>query len=236
MGRRDTKTVYQGGLIIILALAGLSGAGKDTAAEILVKKQGFTRMALADPLRELCARVFHIDFVEFSDTDKKDKRMQRVYLDFKDIDKIRDIVENEWGFPITYEQRERMEAFHGEEFDTPRDILRCIGTKLLRNCVRDDIWLVLANNKIREIGTRVVITDCRFGNERDYFKKLGAILALVRRGDTPMKEHEFDLGKEEDYDVVFKNEDTVATLQSNVEMWFTIRREDLLNYRVWKDV
>src|SRR5690606_33612818 len=186
--------------------------------------------------RELCSRISHIPYNYFSDTDKKDKRMDRYTLDFHDIDKIRDIVQNEWGFEITYEQREQLEEFHGTHFDTPRDMLRCVGTKLLRNCVRDDIWLLLAHNKIRSVGTRVVITDCRFNNERDYFKKLGAVLALVKRGDTPMKEHEFDLGREEDYDVVFNNDSTINALQSSVEMWFTLKKEQLTNYKVWSDV
>ena len=93
----------------IICFSGKKGVGKDTAAEVLVKRYGFTRIALADPLRELCSKVFHLPYEQFSDNDKKDKELdQRVVLDFHHIDKIRDIVENEWGFTIDLEAREEM--------------------------------------------------------------------------------------------------------------------------------
>lgn len=219
----------------ILALAGKAGVGKDTMADVLVKKHGFTRVSLADPLRELCSKVFRLDYNMFLDHDKKDKEINTVTLDYHHIDKIREIVQNEWGYVIDYETRENMEEYYDEEFETPRDILRCIGTKLLRNCISRDIWIELAMSKIQTIGPKVVITDCRFQNEREAFAKCGALLVLIKRNDDDRKEdHEHDLGEEFDYDVVFTNDGELSEFQSIIDMWYTLRKDELELYRVFK--
>jgi hypothetical protein len=219
----------------ILALAGKAGVGKDTMADVLVKKHSFTRVSLADPLRDLCSKVFRIDYNMFLDHNKKDSSIDRVTLDYHHIDKIRDIVQNEWGYEITYDMRENMEEYYDEEFETPRDILRCIGTKLLRNCISRDIWIELAMSKIQKIGPRVVITDCRFPNEREAFAKCGALLILIKRNDDGSSEgHEHDLGEEFDYDVVFTNDGELSEFQSTVDMWYTMRKDELTLYKVFK--
>lgn len=219
----------------IICLAGKAGAGKDTMADVLVAKHGYHRIALADPLRELCTSVFRMDYALFSDADKKDKPMDRVILDFHHIDKIRDYVEKTWDIEVTHDGREGMEQYHGTEFNTPRDILRTVGTKLLREHVSDTIWLDLGMSKIKTAGGKVVVTDCRFGNERDLFAKCGALLILIKRNDDGnSQQHEFNLGEEDEYDVVFDNSATLGQFQSNVDMWYTIRRNELELYRVFK--
>lgn len=219
----------------IIALAGKKRVGKDEAAKVLVSRYGFTRIALADPLKALCIRVFHLDPKIF-DEDQKDAQMPRLYLDFHDIDKIRKIVEEEWNYTIQEESRDKMEELHGEYFDTPRDILRCVGTTILRNCVSDSIWLDMAALKVKEIGQKVVITDCRFQNERDTFAKMGAVLCLIKRNDNgESKEHEFNLGKDDEYDVVFTNDGTLQEYKSSVDMWYNSKQAEFNYYRVWKN-
>jgi hypothetical protein len=219
----------------IIALAGKAGVGKDEMAAVLVKRHGFTRLALADPLRSLCSRVFKLDYSLFLDYDKKDSEINRVTLDYDHITEIRRIVSEEWGFEIDNIQQMNMEEYYGTQFNTPRDILRTVGTSLLRHNVRDDLWIVLAMSKIREIGNKVVITDCRFENEREFFGKCGAILCLVKRNDDGnTQEHEFEIGTDKNYDVVFNNNGTLGEFRSEVDMWYTLRANDLEYYTVFK--
>lgn len=219
----------------IIAVSGKKRTGKDTFGDVLSTKYNFTKIAFADPLRNLCARVFFLDPSVFTDDDKKDARMNRITLDFHDIDAIRLIVENEWGYTISEEMRGELEEFHGTDFDTPRDILRCVGTHMLRRCVSDNIWVELAAQKIKETGGRIVITDCRFQTERDFLRKIGAVLCLVKRNDNgETSEHEFDLGSDDEYDVVFTNDDTLYAYQSSVDMWFNTKQAEFQHYRVWK--
>lgn len=219
----------------IIALSGKAGSGKDTFGDILVKKYEFKKIALADPLRELCAKIFYMDPKDFIDRDKKDARMKRICVDFHDIDKIRKIVEDEWHFEITPEAREAMEEYHGFELDSPRDVLRFVGTKLLREHVSDSIWIELAVTKMKTLGGKIVITDCRFENEREFFRQIGAVSVLIRRDDNgnPV-EHEFNLGLEDEYDVIFDNDSTLASFQSSVDMWFNIKKNEFQYYKVWR--
>jgi hypothetical protein len=43
----------------LIGLAGVASSGKDTAAAVLVERFGFCRIALADEMKRICARLFH---------------------------------------------------------------------------------------------------------------------------------------------------------------------------------
>lgn len=218
----------------IIALAGKAASGKDTFGDILEKKYAFTKISIADPLRNLCARVFYVDPAIFIDRDKKDSDMQRITLDFHDIDAIRQIVETEWGYTIDEEARNALEEYHGTEFNTPRDILRFVGNKL-RDHVAPNIWIEMAAERIRTAKGKIVVTDCRFENEREFFRQLGAILIRIKRNDNgESAEHEFNLGDDDEYDVIFNNDTTLHAYKSSVEMWYNTRQAEFANYKVWK--
>ena len=220
----------------IIALAGDAGVGKDTFANVLIKDHDYTRVALADPLRWLCSKTFKLNYDLFSDNDKKDEELPdgQLALDFHHIDKIRELISSEWGYEVSYKIREEMEEYEGEEFDTPREILRFVGTKLMRNLVSNDIWIELAIDKIRKTGGNIIITDCRFENERDTFRRFGALMILIKKELEAEDEGEHDLGDEDDYDVVFSNNGTLHEFKSNVNMWYTIRKNELSLYKVFK--
>ena len=59
--------------MVIICLSGKAGAGKDTAADVLVKRYAFRKMSFADPLRDLCSRVFGLHMSNFLDRNLKDK-------------------------------------------------------------------------------------------------------------------------------------------------------------------
>jgi hypothetical protein len=218
----------------IIALSGKKRVGKDTFADILSSKYEFTKIAIADPLRNLCARVFYLDPTMFTADDKKDATMRRICMDFHDIDAIRAIVENEWGYEVNQEARERMEELHGVEMDTPRDVMRTVGN-MLRSCVDEDIWINLTLAKIKELGGKIVITDARFENEREVFRSLGAIMVLIKRNDNGnSSEHEFDLGDDSEYDMIIENNESLHSYKSSIDMWYNTKKNEFAYYKVWK--
>lgn len=215
----------------IIALSGKKRVGKNVFGDVLVKKYGFQQIAIADPLRNLCGRVFYLDYTNDA---LKDERIQRIYIDFHDVDNIRKIVENEWGYEITEDARNALEELHGVGIDTPRDALRIVGNAL-REHVSENIWIELCAHKIKALGGRVVITDARFENEREFFRQIGAITVLIKRNDNgDSKEHEFDLGFENEYDAVFTNDATLHEYISSVDMWYNSKKNEFELYRVWK--
>jgi hypothetical protein len=117
---------------------------------------------------------------------------------------------------VPLETLHKMREFAGTEFLHPRHILQFVGTELLRNNVDKDIFLKLADQQIGKTTRNVVITDCRFSNERKWFKKQGAVLCLVKRPELTFKDShssENDLGEEVDYDVIMTNDGTLNGLQ-----------------------
>lgn len=43
---------------IVIGVTGKAGSGKDTVADILVKRHGFKKIGLADPMKEICQSLF----------------------------------------------------------------------------------------------------------------------------------------------------------------------------------
>ena len=211
----------------LIGLAGKKGAGKDEVSNMFVRAERFKKVSFAEPLKELCSGVFGIEAKYFNDQKLKEGELPyRISIDYAHIDKIRDIVENEWGFVISREQRESLENFHGDEIDTARALMQIIGTDMLRRYVRDDIFIVLFFSRIKELGCDVVVPDVRMSNERKALKAAGAELMLIKRGYDSKDQHisENDLGKESEYDVVINNNDiTLQALESEVMLWYSIK-------------
>lgn len=212
----------------IISVSGKKASGKDTLANVLVKKHGFTKISLADPLREMCCKVFDVPMEWFLDRDKKDSEMpSKIELDYKHLDNIVDYVELKWGFTVTNEMRAQMDLSYGVELETPRDILKFVGTELLRKHLRDDLWIVLALTRIKEIGQRVVVADVRFDNERTVFSRAGGTLLLIKRPDMESEDSHIseDMGDEGQYDTVFNNIGSLNMFESDVDLWYTLKRE-----------
>ena len=223
----------------IIALCGKRRVGKDVFGGILEKEYGYKRVAFGDPLKEFCSKVFNLHLDYFNSDDLKDKEFDRpIALDFHHVDKMRELL-LEYGYEVDYETREKLEDFveTTPAFKSPRHILRVVGTNMVRGSVDDKIWINKAIEIISNSGHKVVVTDCRFESERKALRKLGAILVKIKRHDDGSTiEHEFDLGPDSDYDVIFDNSFTLNEYTSNVKTWYTLRRSDLEYYYDIKDI
>lgn len=214
----------------IIGLAGRANSGKDTIADFFVQSERFKKLAFADPLKELCSRLFDISVATFNDRKLKDKEFDiPVVLTLALIDKMIDIVENEWGFKVESASQEKLIDYADEELESPRHILQTIGT-ILRNYVREDIWIVLLFEKIKDSSCNIVVSDLRLKNEREALKKAGAKLLLVKRpamsySSEPEDNHisENDFGKDSEYDVQILNDKIGLTqLRAEVLLWYSV--------------
>lgn len=212
---------------MILALSGKKKSGKDTISDFLVKDQGFIKLSLATPLKDLLIKVFRIDKELLYDDNKKDKELDYfITIDYSHLDKIRDIITEEWGFGIDYETRENIEEFYGMEIKTPRQLMQTIGTDLIRKNIRDDVFIVLLLEQIKKTQRPIVIADARLQNERETLVNIGATLGLVKRTLTEDKSDnhisENDLGDEEEYDLIIDNNIDLNQLRSEINLWYTM--------------
>lgn len=85
---------------VIIGIGYKKGVGKDTVANRLVDKHGFTRMSFADPLKEACRVIFHFSEAQLYG-DKKEVmdhrwgKTPRQILQMMGTDAVRNIIDRE---------------------------------------------------------------------------------------------------------------------------------------------
>lgn len=170
---------------MIVGVCGQAGSGKDSVADIFVRLYGFTKVALADPIKRFAAEIFDFD----QDT--------------------------LWGpSELRNRPDERYPLYDSEgkkSFLVPRLPLQLIGTEAARNCYPDvwiDYGLKVASQLLNQPPVRrggftydqaeglrwldasprslfevpgVVIPDVRFLNEAEAIKKAGGSVLKVER-------------------------------------------------------
>lgn len=210
---------------MLISLSGQRRVGKDTVADILVSKFKFTKIALADPLRDLCSRVFNIPLETFLSDELKEKAFDiPVQLTNEKIIDIIAIVEHEWGFKVDDFQYDRMLEFAGVTFANPRQILQLVGTEIIRGSIDDNIFLTLADNRIKSIGKNIVISDVRFEVEQQWAKERADKMVLIKRPNLNLKQDthrsENELTNEEIYDTIMLNDADLGRFKIEVIEYF----------------
>lgn len=166
----------------IIGLCGFAGAGKDTAADILVQHAGFYKVAFADALKAQLVEAFHVEPLVFVRPELKSQPMAELALSRS----------TEVGF-INAALRAMHDARPGQVQNNeelvrprpPREVMQLWGTEY-RRASDDKYWVSQLVNRItylrREIGPRgIVVTDCRFANEVDTLRAMGAQLWQIKR-------------------------------------------------------
>jgi hypothetical protein len=219
---------------MIIAFSGAKFAGKDTAAEALIRSHGFKRIGLADKLKDICAEVFDIERLQMDIPELKEATLSdQKEINIARIDHLLGTISKD-GFDFNYEKTHEQvcKNFLGRNLTSIRDVLQTVGTDICRTHIKDDIWLAYVYDTIKNFNGDVVITDARFRNERDFLKELGATLILVKRPGFEVKDthvSENQLGNENDYDVVVNNSASISGLQSDIRMWFSIMKDEIQN-------
>jgi len=143
---------------IIVALNGLIGSGKNTAADYLVQ-DGFQAFSYAKALKDVVSVIFGYD---------------------------REILEGTTQY--ARDARNEVDLFWAEKLGipdwTPRLALQQIGTDVMRTHFHNDIWVNCLLKQIQGV-PKVVVTDCRFPNELSALTDLGAHSVQLKRGPNP---------------------------------------------------
>lgn len=147
--------------MILIGLVGAKRSGKDTVADRLVAEHGFTKVAFADPLKEMALALDPIVHTEWEDYGVDEYRLSEVVTGL---------------------------GWEGaKEYPEVRRTLQRLGTEVIRNHVGTDYWIERMDRRllrmaVRGVGVeRVVITDCRFPNEAGLVHTWGGCLVRVER-------------------------------------------------------
>jgi len=205
---------------MIIGLVGLAGSGKDTVADMLQQHHGFTKVALADPLKRIARDVF-----AFTDEQLWGPSQNRNTPDQR------------------YPRFDHNGHYAGHL--TPRHALQTLGTEWGRECYADT-WIEMGIRIARELLTPnggraydakvgifrascpppegVVFSDCRFKNEIDAVHDAGGkVIRIVRPGAGlggaaglhPSEVEQASI-KDEAFDLVLHNAGTLEDLRENV--------------------
>lgn len=204
---------------MIIAFLGKAGVGKDTAADYLVKKYNFTKVAFADPMKRFCREIF-----EFSDEQLWGPSEMRNAPDERyPRGQIRTLGDPPGPWVTDYL--------------SPRYALQTLGTEWGRGCFKH-VWVDYTMRAAKKLldGTGrygykpqlgvyqyptpapikpggVVISDARFKNELSRIRGQGAkVIKLVRRRVSDLNAGIIGHASETEQDSV-TDEDVDFTLQ-----------------------
>jgi hypothetical protein len=198
---------------MIIGIGGEKGSGKDTAAQVLIDKHGFTRTAFADPLKQLISKALGIDLLYFYDRHLKDKDFDQPRI--ISIKEIRNICDLCGASPTVFKEL----CMFNWSANSPRELMQIIGTEMVRNFVDHLYWVKQTMKQVNN-GKRWVITDMRMSNERQAVAQLGgSLLRIINPSIEKTDQHksETDLGSIDEYDQVVYNDSTIAVLHARVE-------------------
>lgn len=179
-----------------------AGAGKDTAADYVIRVYGGEKVSLADPLKHFCRAVFSFNEAQLwgpsANRNKPDPRyagplrvgtLHIATARFKEkaSDWLDSVIPDADMAQRTYAQ-ESLDAWFksviAQPEVTPRFALQTLGTEWGRQ-LDEDIWLRYAHRDAikRNVEGFAVISDCRFLNEAAFIHEQGGVLLeIVRPG------------------------------------------------------
>lgn len=149
----------------VIAFCGSKGSGKSTSATLFKEliQAPTEEIAIAGHLKEVCSRVFNVDFDKFVNPALKEVELEDFIVLTSDTVKT---VLREF-FVTEFEYNTHVRPHIGRILRTPRTLLQYIGTEVLHPI--DPLIHVKAALKKKDPAKLTVITDLRFVAEFDYF-------------------------------------------------------------------
>jgi hypothetical protein len=154
---------------LVIGVVGFIGSGKGTVGNYLCEKYAFTHDSFASPLKDVVSAIFGWER-HLLEGDTSESR------------KFRDLPDIWWEENLNWSNTKFSSSF--PKF-SPRVCLQLFGTEILRKEFDDKLWILSLKNRIRNLTTNVVITDCRFPNEITTIKKQGGFVIRIKRGNEP---------------------------------------------------
>jgi hypothetical protein len=186
---------------MLVAFTGKAGAGKDTAAQILIDKYGYRKLSFADRLKDILSILFSWDRDMLEGRTEESRQW-------------RETVDELWSAAL------------GRDI-TPRRMMQEFGTDIFRDRFHPAIWVLCVERMLSLGGSaeNYVITDCRFENEAAMITRMGGHIVEIYRNDVAVSGHISDAGISAAYvHEKIDNNGTISELESAVDEFMTRRR------------
>ncbi len=147
---------------MIILISGYKRSGKDTIADYLVQKYGFTRYGFADPIKETVKYLF----------------------DWNDdwINNNKETIDERWG--ISYRQAAQWLGTEAFQYSI------CEKYPLFKETIGRSFWVKKFENLYNNKENNYVLSDYRFPHEYELLKHLNPICIKVERDGCEFDGHE----------------------------------------------
>lgn len=145
-----------------IGVQGFIGSGKDTASRYIESKESFVKDSFANTLKDVCAIMFSWP---------------------------RELLEGDSD--VSRAWREQPDPWWSKKLNipnfTPRYALQQVGTEIFRENFHQDTWLLTFQYRMehKHVGKNVIISDCRFPNEVNFFQNAGGKIIFIDSGVKP---------------------------------------------------
>ncbi|MGW2398491.1 deoxynucleotide monophosphate kinase family protein [Kitasatospora sp. NPDC001664] len=174
-----------------VALIGRARSGKDTVAAILRRDYGFTRVALADPLKDMALAVDPVIGLELLGMNAPAPLHLRTAVERYGWERVKD------------------------EYPEARRFLQRLGSEGIREHVDRDFWIRRCLRTAAAAPGPVVVTDVRFANEAVHLVRNGFKVWFIDRGG-PDGEHPSERLEAKHADLTIDNRTTLAALECQI--------------------
>ena len=190
---------------VVIGISGYANAGKDTLADLLVEHFRFSKLAFADPMREMAMAIDPVVGYAAGE-DGED-----VVIRYSDA-----------VAQVGYQEAKSL-------YPEIRRFLQRLGTDAGRKILGEDVW-VDSGIKRAEQHPRAVFADLRFTNEAQAIRRReGLVFRVNRPGFGPANDHESEVGLDGwRFDASFNNNDTIESLLPRLEQVFSRMRPEIL--------
>jgi hypothetical protein len=176
----------------LIGVSGYGGVGKDTLADLMVTHFGFTKMAFADPMRDMAEAIDPVvGWIDDGPIRYTDALEYHGYTDAKAM------------------------------YPEVRRFLQRLGTDGGRDILGDDVWVKPAMKRA-SAHKRVVFADMRFQNEAEAIRAAsGRTIRVTRPGVAAANDHisETDLDRWP-FDLFVNNNGTIDSMIGRLEQFF----------------
>lgn len=171
-----------------IALSGRKQVGKDTAASMitrLLESRGkkVVTTAFAEPLKSMCIDLLGLKREEVYGTDAQKNALSHILWDGFPME-VRlkysnEFAKYEYG-SFTDMPEQRSQALPRSGPMTNREVLQVMGTDIFR-AIYGEVWSKAPFNRSWGDADVVILTDCRFPNEKIATEEAGGIIVRLER-------------------------------------------------------
>jgi len=166
---------------LFIAFSGKKQVGKDTAAQMVVEilqsaGKSVTITAFAEPLKGIAINILGIDSSLVYGSNEQKNTPTHILWDTMPLP-IR------WKYRLAWYRPLRIGSM------TVREVLQVLGTDIFRKMFENDVWANAPFHKNWSQHDVVVLTDCRFPNEKFTTEKHGGIVIRLDRNTGYQDDH-----------------------------------------------